>query len=528
MSAELRRQIYTILIVIAAGMVAGRILSTNFNYEPAMFRDPANPEDTRTLWPDKRPRPVPSFSSNDRSRWATIRALVENGTYVIGQRETVDPQTKAYKDTGITFEMGFGGVDRVLNPEPDPDRPNIQYFYSSKPTLLPTLLAGEYWLLKNILGWTFATHFYSIVRIILLTVNWLPLIVYWVLLARLIERFGGSDWGKLFVFAAACFGTMLNTFAITLNNHTIAACAALYAVYQAAGIWTNPAEGRPLPFLVAGLCASFAAAVELPALAFLVGLFVLLLWKAPRPTLVGFVPPALVVVAASLLTNYLAIGRLTPAYAEVGQKSKWYLYEGSHWLEVPGKEKTGIDFAWKKENRATYVFHFLFGHHGIFLLSPIYLLSMAGMYWVVRNAFRRRSADDKLETLVDEEKQIPPETKEIGSRGVVFRAWLQTNPFAMVICLTVYLTIVVVGFYLVKTDNYGGFSSGPRWVFWLTPFWLLAMLPAVDRLASGRWGRALALGMLAVSVFSVSFPAWNPWRHPWLYQWLDAQGWIPY
>jgi len=29
-------------------------------------------------------------------------------------------------------------------------------------------------------------------------------------------------------------------------------------------------------------------------------------------------------------------------------------------------------------------------------------------------------------------------------------------------------------------------------------------------------------------VFSASYPALNPWRHPWLYHFLDARGWIPY
>jgi hypothetical protein len=26
----------------------------------------------------------------------------------------------------------------------------------------------------------------------------------------------------------------------------------------------------------------------------------------------------------------------------------------------------------------------------------------------------------------------------------------------------------------------------------------------------------------------VSYPEYNPWRHPWLYNYLEAQGWIKY
>src|SRR5262249_28633128 len=147
-------------------------------------------------------------------------------------------------------------------------------------------------------------------------------------------------------------------------------------------------------FLLAGICAALTAAFELPAMSFLVGLFVLLLWHGPKQTLLGFAPPVLVVVAAGLLTNYLAIGKLTPAYAELGQKSEWYMYDGSHWKEDPAKPKRGIDFARNAEGRGSYIFHFLFGHHGVYLLSPIFLLSLAGMVSTLKgNGIRRPSGD---------------------------------------------------------------------------------------------------------------------------------------
>jgi len=524
-TAAFRQTVYTLLIVVAAGLVAGRILGVNFNYEPYLHRDPAVTEDTKREWPKVRPKPMPTFSSNDRSRWATIRALVDEGHYQIGERTITDLTTGAYKDSGITFEEGWGGVDKVMNPE-------TRKFYSSKPPLFPTLLAGEYWLLKQVLGWNFQTHLFAIVRTVLLTVNWLPLILYWVLLSRLIDRFGGSDWGRLYTMAAGCFGTFLTTFAITLNNHNIAACTGLYALYLAIGIWTDAAEkpDQPLPlgrFILAGFCAAFTAAVELPAMAFLVGLGALLLWRVPRQTLLGFVPPVLVVVAAGLFTNYLAIGRLTPAYAEVGSKSEWYLYTGSHWLEVPGKEKTGIDFAWKKESRPTYMFHFLFGHHGVFSLSPIFLLSMAGLWFGLKKC--PVAPPPAADEAAPPEGEAKPAAQPVA--GCSWTQWLdrlRNDAFSMVVLLTVYLTLVVVGFYLYKTNNYGGWCSGPRWVFWLTPFWLLAMLPALDRLAAQRWGRVVAVIFLGISVASVSYPAWNPWRHPWIYQWMDAYGLIPY
>ena len=91
------------------------------------------------------------------------------------------------------------------------------------------------------------------------------------------------------------------------------------------------------------------------------------------------------------------------------------------------------------------------------------------------------------------------------------------------------LTLIVLSFYLTNEErNYGGWTAGLRWLMWLTPVWLLCLLPALDRLAASRPGRWFAYLLLGLSVLSASFPAWNPWRHPWIYRWMETQGWLPY
>jgi hypothetical protein len=571
-----RRQVYALLITISLAVVCSRILSTVRNYEPYLFRDDAKQEygdrEMRPVWPKTRPEPVPTFSSNDRSRWATARALVDNGTYVIGYRE-VDPVTGKYRDYGIIFEDGWQSIDRVLHPEHVPGQPNTYRFYSSKPPLFPTLMAGEYWLLKRVFGLSLDdSSKWSVFRIGLLTFNALPLLIYLVLLSRLVERFGTSDWGRLFVMAAACFGTFVTLFAITINNHSLAACTALFALYPALRIWApsnpdavgfangvtekqeegetgrqgdreadgqhegdtgvtpaalsaslqpsvSPSPGLPVSpsagpsvsvsaalrpaswclFLLCGFFAGFTAAIELPATAFAVALLAILLWRDWQRTLLFFVPAAAIPVAGFFVTNYLAIERWTPAYGEFG--GPWYEFEGSVWKRDPNKEPRGIDWAGTKESRLTYAFNLLLGHHGLFSLTPIVLFAVAGMY--VGLARLRRKND--------------------GLTG-----GLRPSAHQLIAGLTLYLTVVVTGFYMVKTTNYGGWSNGPRWLMWLTPFWLLTMVPVVDWLAGKRWGRALGLAFLAISVFSVSYRDWNPWRHPWIYQVFDAVGWIPY
>jgi hypothetical protein len=441
---------YMILIALAAGSVAGRILSL----------------------------PTQSHADNDGSRWATVRALVDNGTYSIGRRE-IDADSGTYHDYGIITQPGWKTIDCVLRPGE-----GTRYFYSSKLPLLPTLVAGEYWLLKNTLGWSIVDNGISVTRTILFTINWLPMVIYLFVMVRLVEMLGVTAWGRLFVMAAAALGTYVNLFLVTFNDHTIAACSALFALDPALRIWCGGRRGAGC-FVLAGFFAAFTACNQLPATSFLCVLGLCFLIRFPRQTLFFFMPAAMIPIAGLLVTNYLAIGQFFPAYSEFG--GPWYNFKGSHWAE-PG---TGID--WAREPKTVYAFHLLFGHHGLFSLTPIFLLSVAGS-WLWASSRGR------------------PERRVGRALGR----------------LTCLLVPVVVGFYVVRTNNYGGWSNGPRWLIWLIPFLVLTMLPAADWLAGRRWGRGLACVLLVLSVLSVNYRPLNPWRHPWIYDYLEWKGWIRY
>ncbi len=84
---DLRRLVYALLIAVTFATSLGRIWSALRVYEPTYFRKENTPDDGRGVWPPTRPEPMPTFGSNDRSRWATVRALVDNGTYEIGSRD---------------------------------------------------------------------------------------------------------------------------------------------------------------------------------------------------------------------------------------------------------------------------------------------------------------------------------------------------------------------------------------------------------------------------------------------------------
>jgi hypothetical protein len=499
--ATLCKRIAALLIIVTAGLVAARIANAELLFEPSSPRK----------WPAVKPPAMPTFGSNDRSRWATVRALVDGdpktnqpmGTYIIGYR---DPQTK--RDQGIIFEDGWQSVDKVLHPE------KLE-FISSKPPLLSTLMAGLYWLLQLITGWTLKDNPFPVVRVLLFLVNWLPLLLYLFLFARLAERFGKTDWGRLFVIACACFATFVTTFAITFNNHSIATYCILFALYPTLKILDSEQRSLSPPwwwFLLAGFFASLAACSELPAASFALALFVILLRWSPKKTLVFFLPAALIPLAAFILTNVAAVGQLRLAYSEFG--GPWYEYEGSHWRYTPGEHKKGIDWAWTQEPRWQYTFHVLFGHHGLFSLTPILLLAVCGM---IRFTF----ADIRYWIFPLRRQKEPPGSENPEADNTRLQSLLAV--------LTLVLTIVVVAFYLNQyRPNYGGWTCGLRWLMWLSPLWLLCMLPVADHLAGCKWGRLLAYLMLGVSVFSANFAAANPWRHPWIYRLMEAMGWQGY
>jgi hypothetical protein len=550
--SQRRCLVYSLLIAVAASQAVGRIASAERLYEPSLHRPKGSEYNGLPLWPEKRPDPWPTFSSNDRSRWAAVRSLVDEGTFVIGQRSIEvtlassaalfagpDPLQEAVlaaagqrariaSDSGIVFEDGWGTVDKVL-------QPTTLQFYSTKPPLLTVLAAAEYWALKNALGWSIIENPWQVIPAILITFNVVPMVLYLALLALLLERWGQTDWGRYFVLGTACFGTLVTPFLISFNNHTIAVCTTMIAVYAVVRLLEG---GGPGWFALAGFAAGLTAAAELPATAFAVGVGVYLLWRWPARALAFFVPAALVPVAALLGCNYAEFGRLKLAYAEFG--GPWYEYEGSHWLRVEGVVRRGIDWASRSEGKWAYAFHMMLGHHGLFSLTPVLALAAVGM---VQGAWRVVSVpltpqpplpqgergSRNLRSLTLPARYIPaPPLSPCGRGGAGGGEGAERRPLDLLATFTLLLSLVVIGYYIFKSDNYGGWSNGLRWLMWLTPLWLLSTLPVADSLARSPRLRALGLLLLAISIGSMTYQQWNPWRHPWLYAIMEQRGWIHY
>ncbi|MFI4875865.1 MAG: hypothetical protein ACIALR_11025, partial [Blastopirellula sp. JB062] len=269
---QLRLAIYALLIAVSVGTMIGRIGQMRADHGKHPF-----------------------MSANDRSRWATIRSLVDYGTFAIDD---------------VIADRRWDSIDKVYHVGADGKR----HYYSSKPPLLSVLLAGEYWAVKNVMGITLGSYPFYVGRVMLAITNIGLLLLMFASLISIVERYGRTDWGRIFVIASAAFGTFLTTFAITLNNHLVAAVAAMLAVDCALRISIDGRREGWL-FFGAGLAAAFAAANDLPALSLLGLLGLALLLKAPGKTLLYGVPAAMLVAIASFGTTYWAHGSWIPPYA---------------------------------------------------------------------------------------------------------------------------------------------------------------------------------------------------------------------
>lgn len=587
MPQQTRFQIYAILIFLSAGLIFGRIVavdsvSDRTIQEARLAQIPnrlaarraeltarcVSPERIeadlksyvrRMIADAKKERPT--LSANDRSRWLTIRALVEPDArlyrylpldesgakkplYKIGEVkrscrcdcpdkfEKKNLTKRRYLKQWVPYAIdkametpGWESIDMVkhglVDEEYDPANPLSGYLYSSKPTLLPTLMAAPYWLIYNTTGLSLAKNPFVVTRILLVALNLIPLAIAFFYMMKLIDRYGTTDWGRIFAAATLTFATFLSSFAVTLNNHLPGVVCIVLAVYAANRILAD-GERKARYFFCAGLFGALAVACELPAALVALFLCTALFAKAPAKTLLYSVSAGLLVVAGFFGTNFAAHGTFKPAYAQKRDHlalsraenpndpdsfqvrsfdpNDWYVYRfipagrdrdpknarDSYW-----SNRIGIDRG--EPSRLLYALHASVGHHGVFSLTPVWILSMIGLIGLCC----RCGTDNR--------------TPQI---------------FAAAVLMT---TLIFFAFYVSRDQgdrSYGGMTCGLRWFFPLIPFWILGMLPTLDKMASRRFLRGLALALLFLSALSVAYPVWNPWSHPWLYHTMIYLGWL--
>jgi hypothetical protein len=522
-----RWSIYVLILISATAAQAGRIASTRS----------ATGE-------------LPFYSANDRSRWCTLVSLVEQGTFQIDEVvQRTDPERKNRKP--------WNTIDMVRHRGED----GKQHYYSSKPPFLTTIYASVYWVFNKATNKTLTAEPFFVARSLLLIVNLLPLLGYWLLLIWLIERTTLDPWSRIFLVFASVWALYSSTFASTLNNHLPGTIAVLVSLVALIRITIDQSQHWVWP-LLCGLSASFAIACELPALAWW-AILVPLLYITTRK-----LKPAILYVAASipvaagiLITTQLAHGDLRPPYMhrEAGAVVTTAARNASDTTPEPSlpalKEaltSAGNKLSDKLEIRQArqaepptwelldteqqYCWAVQAGEGTWELRQWDDWYDYPNTYWVPE----KKSGVDKGETSVP----LYAFHTLIGHRGIfsltplwffaIFGAviaWNKQPQWRIIHLAAIIVSIVCIGFFIARPlddRNYGGVCSGFRWVFWLAPLWMLFLPHGIEAVSRSLWGRRLALTALAISIFSATFPWNNPWTQPWTFQILEYFAWIKY
>jgi hypothetical protein len=442
---------------------------------------------------------------NDASRWNTVFYLVKYGTYEYlphsGDSEDKTGWTASWTDGKGKLESEMTEADKAQRPfkigkkwykKPWDIMPfwtidfvsfknddGTRSYYSSKPPLFPTCVAGVVMAMEKVSSWDFWPFSYikpldfadqeypwHMMRLTVIIVQVIPFLVLVWLMARHVRKQTDSGFVRNFSIACAAFGTLLTPYLIPLNNHVVAAACVMISAYAFLKIWYEGHRSAKY-FLFAGFFAAYAAALELPAASLLAAVLVLLAAKNGRKTLLVSLPAVLLVVGAALFTNWLGTGgrMIEPVYAHFGEEGGPYDFPGSYWMKNEYNPDGPDNMDALNEDKPIYLFNLLLGHHGFFLLTPIMFISLLG---IVRHWFR---TDDKAQPMFS--------------------------------CLVLMISMVVIGFYTFKTNNYGGGVQGPRWLFWLIPLWLLMLPSGVELLKCCRVGRGICYLLLLVSLLSI-------------------------
>ena len=480
--------------------------------------------------------------ANDRSRWAAVVSLVHQGTWQI------DDVDRLRGPNG-----NWGTIDKVYHI----DRSGEEHFYSSKPPLYILFLSSQYWVLNRVFGVDMLVNpLWAIKGLVFCNQVLLFGLFLWLYL-QICQRFVKQRSVLICLGLTAGFGTFLSTFAVSLNNHLPAAVCVLATIALMIRIECDR-NSSWIEYFSIGVMTALSVTFELPALSFLGLVGIWLLLRSPVKTLTFGVFGVSIVATAFLGSNYWAHGSLQPPYAhrsdgevlayleqedaallvsgvvpetlalfggqtgedvalpgmtdivieqhptvgrwrifdlqntrryalqqvgsvfEIRVWDNWYDYDvngrPSYWL--PGSAR-GVDLG--EPSRLQYLIHMTVGHHGIFSLTPIWIFSLLG----------------------------------------IAVAWRDPEPiWRQLAYVLLTLTFVLLVFYTMRPladRNYGGVASGFRWFFWLTPLFLLMLIPAWRIIRKSMLLIWLWSICLAISIYSGLHSFLNPWQHPWYF-----------
>jgi hypothetical protein len=469
-----------------------------------------------------------ALGANDRSRWVHVIALAEDGVHHIGKRTF--KSDGSHEDSGLFTRPEWGTVDVVLDPK-------THLFYSSKPPILAIAITPLYRALHGPTGVaTDESRNRAIVKT-LLVFN-LTLMLLWALaLLGIAREAGASPKGQLVVLWCGGFATFIPTFSGSLTNHLPATVLGAWVVLLLLRLEGAPTTWKRGLAISTGGAMGLMVTLELPAMAiFSAYAFTLLL----RKKWLWF----------ALLSSGFALGALPfflASQAVLGAPFPPWLAGAPEWTHYQGHfSEEGNAGAFRSESPLRHVFHGLFGHHGLFFLTPLFLLPAWYRLPTPAGPSHRLA---KLIRLVGPILALVPvlASFRILSRGrsalplplllvlvaylgllvllLPWKWWRHTfNPAALFRRLLVFSGGLSLLFYFYKAGTIGGMAAGPRWFMWLTPLWLVVFSISVDDLVAQKKSRRILVIFGTLSLIWSQTVGANPWVWPTPYAIIRALG----
>ncbi|MEM6531981.1 MAG: hypothetical protein AAF654_05125 [Myxococcota bacterium] len=358
--------------------------------------------------------------ANVLSRFITVERLVDAGSF---------------SHEGSRFP---GSVDAVMVDGK---------IYSSKPPTFTLALALTTWPVRWLTGASVFEHQRAYLHYLVLVHQVLPYLFVLLMSWRWLVDRGESPWVQSVTLITLSFACLPYGYAVTLNNHTPTAILLFLMWWLSDRIMSGRSSGAASALTV-GLLGGLAASYELTAGIFTPLFGIVLATQAFRYGL--WVALGAIVASIPMFAIYYGIsGSVVPFYLQ----RDLYDFPGGYWRNPTGMDALD-DPLW------LYAFNALFGHHGLFALSPIVLFGWAGLAWNAKG-------------------------RDLLSAAVLLGA------------------CIVIGYIVTTTNNYGGRTLGMRWFTQFAPLFALGAVPVYRWLEVRSWGRRVVYLCLAISAAAV-------------------------
>lgn len=378
-------------------------------------------------------------SGNVWSRYMTIESIVERGTLEVGRSPLL-------KISGSPDIVRFRGR-----------------FYSDKPPALSAIGAVVYWPIRlaGVVMSASATNVSFVNRILVTMIvgvaSALAVVGFRAMLQLLDARPIASD----LISLAFGFGSLLLTYGVTFNNHSVA--AGLITAAVALVVLEAPGPGHQACRALAGGLTALAATIDLPP----GGLWFVLLagWLCARErrAIVSYLVGAFAPLAAHAILQSAITG--TPLPAEFYPEA--FEYPGSYWSSARGTFDVSVSRGW-------FLLEFLVGPQGWITVTPLLSLAAIGLWFGLRN-------------------------DSVRLRAFAF--------------LTIASTFVLVVYYcfVVRRTDFAGQSFGTRHMLAVTP--VLAFWSVMGTF--GRRARALLVPLVIAAWAIGAIYAFEGMKQPW-------------